>query len=998
MSISSSPSSFPLTKGLYPKLGGALPLYSTAKPISSVFFHSRLAPSAFQHVFKSHQFISALKHDKKPRVLISELLPSRLVYSPCLPKRSFYSKKVNDPLQQETSRLFRELKAELKDIEAEANTKADRFDAKLKIEIKRIESKLKKIPNEVKSEIGKKEHENFKKFYNKNLAYVKGMTPFDWAKKVGAPITAFAIYFFRAQISDYIKKIFKKETAHIDITAENLLRVEDAFKSQEGSIKKVAIIGIAGSGRTHLAKQYVEHYEQNMRGQSDSIRTVFLGDGRDFGTFVQLYTKFAEDLGVKVPLDASQEVIIKEVNKKLAERPHWLFVIDNVEACIYEKLQAYFPNASKGKILLVAQENLKGVLSFDIQENMACQDEALKIFNFNLGEKHWAFQLANSSKRELARQLFYLPLAIKQAAIHLREENQKNDKQAESFISSISFYIDTLKSIAKKDNKDSSPGLDADMLLKAIFSLEIEKCEIKIRESEIIFSIIPFLCPIFVDESLLKSWFVNKGGKTELFAPILDLLEKSSLITLKEQNKWEIHPYLHKVLIDKASKEEKKSEAFFKEFVFFLAEKYGLDMRFVDGYNLNKSLVNLLEPLSKHAERLGLKDELNYCFVHLYNVLANYHLQSNNFFEAQKAFKESLRLAGIEPEKQTAENLYQRMRDLNILRNDNFHVRNSVNIWQTFKKNLNLARIWPINQTSITLLHIIDELDKPDKKKELSKKDLLALCAQSIHYLGKIYFHTRDLNQAKNYFEKALYLHKKVITYPALHGNPNPFDIITFQRQGIGWALLEGNKEDLKEAKNLYLKLFDEKKFTREGQKIDESNEWYCNLQLGRVYLKLAQATSDKEDKKKYYYKAQERLEKGGIKNEIAFRGALQMLKKDHLKAGEVCLMLGELYLDRSNTFKDLDKDEYLNKAQEYFENALQMSKADYMIGAKSKYYLARLYLEKGLFHQAYKAITESIQLFNKIGGKGLTKIVPKGFYEAEKIKEAFKNEAHLIS
>lgn len=998
MSISSSKSPFPLIRGLYSNIGGSLSLYTTTKPISSAFIRSRAVSTAFYTSGINHQSTPWHKHTKIAKVIASGVLPNRIFYSPMLKKRLFYSRKTNDYLHN-FSRLFGELKTQEKRIEADIKPRLNKIELELKglsknlrseigkkehenlieTDIKprldKIEEALKDLPKNLKSEIRKKEHENLKEFSGKAWAYIKDMTLFDWAKKVGAPITAFAIYFFRAQISDHLKKIFKKEADHIDITAENLLRLKDAFKFQEVSIKKVAIIGIAGSGRTHLAKQYVEHYEQSMRGQPDSIRTVFLGDGRDFGTFVQLYTKFAEDLGVKVPLEASQEVIIEEVNKKLAERPHWLFVIDNVESYIYEKLQAYFPNAPKGKILLVAQENLKGVISFDINENIACQDEALKIFNLNLGEDHWAFQLANNSKRELIRQLFYLPLAIKQAAIHLKEEKREDDKQVDSFSSSIASYIATLKNIAKEENEDSMQVLDADRILKAIVSLCIEKCIIKKRDCEIIFSILTFLNPVFIEESLLKNWFISKGGKPELFAPILDLLEKSSLITLEEQNKWEIHPYLRKVLIRKVNKKEKKSKVLFKEFVFFLTKNYGLDMRFANEYNSNKALVNLLEPLLKHAEKLGVKEELKLYFVYLYNVLGNYHLQSNNLFEAQKAFKESLKLAAIEPEKQTAENLYQCMSDLNVLRNYNFQLRDNVNIWQTFKKNLNLARIRPIDQTSIALVSLIKKLENIEKKNELSKKDVLALCAQSIHYLGKIYFQTGDLNQAKHYFEKALYLHKKVITYPALHGNPNPFDVIIFQRQGIGWALLEGNKEALKEAKNLYLKLFDEKKFIREGQKIDESNEWYCNLQLGRVYLKLARVASKELEKKGYYQKAKERLERDTMKNSACIQGAI------HIKKGRHSLVLGELYLDEGCPFRDLEI------AESYFERALYLSKTDLLICAESKHCLAKLYVENNLADQALVAINEALRLYNKLGG--IARILPREAMEAEQLKNA---------
>ncbi|WP_162180918.1 NB-ARC domain-containing protein [Neochlamydia sp. TUME1] len=778
-------------------------------------------------------------------------------------------------------------------------------------------------------------------YFSQKQKRFKNMTPFEKQQLfIGTSFSVLVLYVLRPLITDYVKKAFKEETVHVGLSDEilsqqgnwiqtkNLDKLEELFKEPESNIQKVAIVGMAGSGRTTLAKRYAIHYEKKMKEQPDRIRTVFFADMRDEDTFLRAYRKLAEDLGVHVPLAAQEEIIIKKVNKKLAKRPHWLFIVDNVDAKSYEKLQKFFPNNKKGEILLVAKEKLEGAVPFDMQSNTINMQEALDIFNLNLGDDHWALKKANNSKRQLASELFYLPLAIKQAAIYLKDAPQDN-----SFDASIESYVKRLKEVAGVSEKVSLRSIDdATRIIKAVHSLSVEECEQKQSESKALLSIIPFLNPYFIDRSILQLWFDKHVGNTSLFNHILDLLESYALIAMDGEDGWEVHSSLQELLIEKAEKKGVKPSQTLKELLVFLKNNFKLDMRFADGLNKTKAIENQLKTLLRHAEKYELQEELKPYFVHLYNVLGNYYLQSNNFFEARQAFKKSLKLVGLQIDRTTAE-------------------------------------------------QICDNLK--------AHKELPALCAQALHYLGKVYFHTQGLDQAKKYFQKAIDVQEVITARRDEYDNPNPFDFIVFQRQGKGWALLEGDKEDLLQAEKLYLNLFKQNPCMPAGQR-DLFNERYCNIQLSRVYLKLAQQEADKEKKQEYYNKARERLEIGGIENGVPFQGAIQMMQQ-YVRSGEICLMLGELYLDKDCPFGDL------GKAQDYFEKASQLSKTDLMIGAKSKYYLARLYLEKGLSHQAFKAINESIQLFNKVGGKGLTRIRPKGFYEAEKIKEAFRNDAPLI-
>ncbi|BBI16868.1 hypothetical protein NCS13_1_0673 [Neochlamydia sp. S13] len=743
-----------------------------------------------------------------------------------------------------------------------------------------------------------------------------------------------------AIFSDYAVKAWNGEIPHVGLSKEirkeekswistqNLIELENVFKTSGSTLQKVAIIGISGSGRTTLAKQYAIDYEEKMKEQPARIRTVFFADMRDEDTFSRAYRKLAEALEVKAPLTASEETIIKKVNKKLKRRPHWLFVVDNVNVENYEKLQKFLPNNGEGQILIVTSDNLGGVKSFDIQSNTLTTQEALEIFNRNLGKNHWAYEQADSSKCDLAKELFYLPLAIKQAAIHLKDTQRNN-----SFETAIRSYIVKLKEIVGISAEVPLCSIDdLTRIIKAVHSLSVEECEQRQSESKTLLSILSFLNPCFIDHSILQSYFEKHANDASLFNDALNLLSRYSLIARVGKNGWEVHSSLQDLLAEKAIKEGIELPEALENLLVVLKDNFELDMRSASGLNKPKAIENQVETLLEQAKKYNIQEKLKPCFVHLYNVLGNHYLQSNNFFEACQAFEKSLKLVNVQITDTTADQICENLK---------------------------------------------------------AHKELPALCAQALHYLGKVYFHTQGLDQAKKYFQKAIEIQKIIRAKPDAYDTPNRFDFLIFQRQGIGWALLEGDKKDLLDAEELYLNLFKQNPCIPAGQS-DPFNERYCNIQLSRVYLKLAQQEADKVKKEEYYEKARKRIETGGEEKGVSFQGAIHIKDQSdsqHVKKGEMYLVLGELYLDENCPFRDL------KKAQGYFKEAARLSKTDLMIGAKSEYYLASLYLEKGFSNQGWDALTEAIQLFNKIGGKGLTRRHPKFLEEAEKIKtrETFK-------
>jgi hypothetical protein len=180
----------------------------------------------------------------------------------------------------------------------------------------------------------------------------------------------------------------------------------------------------------------------------------------------------------------------------------------------------------------------------------------------------------------------------------------------------------------------------------------------------------------------------------------------------------------------------------------------------------------------------------------------------------------------------------------------------------------------------------LDESKDADFIEKLNAVDprLVLSYTKALHYLGKISFQTAKTDKfsdlkANDYFYSAVRLFEKWKDNPLTKQNMSDTEFredirvnaIIFQRQGLGWLLNESNNPaDWDAAKQLYIKLYDEE--------AHPFNQYYCNMQLGKIYFKLAQQLSQKRETQTHYYqKAMERLKDGGAHKKCPYPGALTL-------------------------------------------------------------------------------------------------------------------------
>ncbi|KAF1922859.1 uncharacterized protein M421DRAFT_338260 [Didymella exigua CBS 183.55] len=219
-----------------------------------------------------------------------------------------------------------------------------------------------------------------------------------------------------ATVESYVKRDL------LSTKIEDELRVHD----QEAGVPRVLIIhGLGGTGKTQLARQYIEDYK-------DEYNPILWIDSTDQGSVQASFKRCAGELGLPVDQGSIQtskladslavQAVLRWFRNRKRTDDRWLVVFDNADDHKME-VQSVIPKGNYGSIIITSQDsNLLNRMK-DYREVEVGTMESLEAKTLLL--RHLKLEVSIAAEdilvdcNKIAEKLGYLPLAVDLAGAYI---------------------------------------------------------------------------------------------------------------------------------------------------------------------------------------------------------------------------------------------------------------------------------------------------------------------------------------------------------------------------------------------------------------------------------------------------------------------------------------------------------------------------------------------------------------------------------------------------
>lgn len=762
-------------------------------------------------------------------------------------------------------------------------------------------------------------------------------------------------------------------------------QIKEKLNGQQ-DIQTLALVGIGGSGKTTLARQY-------MRTQKSPVIWEINAEtkGSLIGSFENLACALSQTEEEKRTLRGLQDIkgakereekLIRLIKERLRSQPNWFLIFDNVEK--FTDIQNYFPSDphvwGKGAVIVTTRDstiqnnnhitNTIHISELDSKEKL---DFFMKIMN------HSNATPSVSAERERETQNFLkeippFPLDITVAAYYLKLTGISYEKYLGYLKKSHKDFEDVQEKMLKESGNYSRTRYN-------IITLSLKQLIDTHKDFKDLLLFISMLDSQDIPRALLDSYKDNAIVDNFIYN-----LKKYSLITTNGSTSspnsfpsLSIHRSTQTISLDYLVKSlglEKTNPIILS--ISDVLENYIADVISKSDYLMEKYLINHCETFLNHTNLLtdlasgaiGGKLGSIYFYYGQYmkskKILEESFLKLNNYEIKERArIAEILVYLGMIYRKIGN---YEKSKDL---------TEQSLEIYKKYLPNKHLEFCWSVFNLGI----IYRNLGDFEKSKNLFEQSLIIYrkyfdkdyiwIARSLAHLGNVYRNLGNYKEAENFLNQSLMIYKKnlpdrhiEIAWPLMHlgnvyrslGNYKEAENLLMQslmilKEYFGknhisfvWCLGYLGKiyRDLghyEKAKDLFqetLIIFDKNIYKNHVRRS------YIAILLGKSYRDLG-----------YYEKARDLFQESLIVYENHFG-------KTHVCTAWVLECLGEVYKDLGN----------FEKAKSFFEQILgiyekEMDK-DHLKTARVLNHLGQVYFLEGHLEDAEKSLTKALEIFQK--------------------------------
>lgn len=223
---------------------------------------------------------------------------------------------------------------------------------------------------------------------------------------------------------------------------EIMEKIDVHLKKQNG-IQTVALVGLGGSGKTTLARQYAQQEKADIVWEINAETLISLNES--FKNLAEVLAKTNEDRKLLIELneikifEEREKKLIEFVRNRLKQHSGWFLIYDNVEN--FELIKSHFPidahTWGAGKIILTTRnENIQNNKQINglivIGELTSTQKLDLFMKIMQHGKEHKLLKQDNKELIEFLKQLPPFPLDISTAANYLKTVNISYGQYLES--------------------------------------------------------------------------------------------------------------------------------------------------------------------------------------------------------------------------------------------------------------------------------------------------------------------------------------------------------------------------------------------------------------------------------------------------------------------------------------------------------------------------------------------------------------------------------------